>query len=290
MKKVMLVIVLALFAWNIKPAIAQKPGVVVGNEPGWQKIGETVASFKSQDESISVIGADEFSAIKIRVEDAPLEIQRLQVFYESGDMEEIDVKQKIQPGDESKVFRLEHPDRDIQKVAFTYNTLPNAEGEKADVELYGLNPERSASDAYRNEAERKEKRAERAEERAERAEDKAERAQDEAERAEREVEEDIEQTDEKIEREADQAEENLEENAENTERDMENAADNTGDAISEAAAKVAADIDDPKHDTKVGPDGQTIFIGDDSRLYYISEEGKRVYVKKSQLKDKPENE
>src|SRR5687768_6964786 len=83
MKKLMVGIVLALFAWNIQPAIAQKPGVVIGNEPGWQKIGETVASFKSQDESISVIGADEFSAIKIRVKDAPLEIERMQVFYES---------------------------------------------------------------------------------------------------------------------------------------------------------------------------------------------------------------
>lgn len=282
MKKLMLVIVLALFVWNIQPAVAQKPGVVVGNEPGWQKIGETVASFKSQDESISVIGADEFSAIKIRVEDAPLEIERMQVFYESGDMEEIDVKQTIQAGDESKVFRLEHPDRDIQKVAFTYNTVPNAEGDKADVELYGLNPERESSEAYREE-EREERRVERAERKAERAEERAERAAEEAE-------EELEETGEAADREAEQAERNAERNAENTESDLERAADRTGDAVSEAAAKAAAEIDDAKHDTKVGPDGQDIFISDDSRYYYINDEGQRVYVTKAQLKDKPEED
>ena len=258
MKKLMLVIVLALFAWNIQPATAQKPGVVIGDEPGWQKIGETVASFKTQDESIAVIGADEFSALKIKVEDAPLEIERLQVFYESGEMEEIDVKKKIQAGEESEVFRLKHPDRDIQKVAFTYNTVPNAEGEKADIELYGLNPEDRSAEAYRDDADR--------------------------------VENELEETGDEIEREAEEAEADVEESAEKTESDLERAADATGDAISETAAKAAAEIDDPKHDTKVGPDGQDIFIGDDSRYYYVNDEGKRVYVKKGQLKEKPEKD
>ena len=158
MKKLIVVIVMALFAWNAEVAFAQKPGVVLTDDPGWRKIGETVASFKSQDESIAVIGADEFSAIKIKVDDAPLHIERLQIFYESGEMEEIDVKKQIAKGEESEVFRLENPERDIQKVAFTYNTVPNSEGEKADVELYGLKPqdEDRASDAYRDDRDRAE--------------------------------------------------------------------------------------------------------------------------------------
>ena len=61
-------------------------------------------------------------------------------------------------------------------------------------------------------------------------------------------------------------------------------------AISETAGKAAAEIDDPRHETKVGPDGQVIYIADDSRCYYINEKGKRVYVSVSQLKDKPEKD
>jgi hypothetical protein len=277
MKKLMVVIAMALFAWNVDTAYAQKPGVVLTDEPGWQKIGETVASFKSQDESIAVIGADEFSAIKIKVKDAPLQIDRLQVFYESGDMEEINVKQRIQAGEESDVFRLENPDRDIQKVAFTYNTVPNSDGEKADVELYGLNPEKQdrSSKAYRDDAERAEREVEETGEDVER---EAEEAADEAER------------------ETEQAAQDIEREGEKTESDFERAAERTGDAISEAASKAAAEIDDARHDTKVGPDGQTVYVTDDdddkgkSRYYYINDEGKRIYVSEWQLKDKPDKD
>lgn len=265
MKKLMGIVLVALLAWNMDTAFAQKPGVVLTDEPGWQKIGETVASFKSQNESIAVIGADEFSAIKIKVEDAPLEIERLQVFYESGDMEEIDVSKKIEPGDESDVFRLEHPDRDIQKVAFTYNTAANQEGDKAAVELYGLNPDQPedrSSDAYRNDAQQT----------ADDIERKADRTADD------------------IERESEDASSDFNNRAERTGRDLEEAADETGDAISETAAKAAAEIDDDRHETKVGPDGQTIYISDDSRYYYINDQGKRVYVSEMQLKDKDEND
>lgn len=237
MKTIIVVILMALFVWNTDVAYAQKPGVVLDNDPGWQKIGETIASFKEQDESIAVLGADEFAAIKIRVEDAPLQIERLQVFYESGEMEEIEVKGKMNAGSESKVFRLEHPDRDIRKVAFTYSTVPNAEGEKAGVELYGLKTgNEGQSDAYRDDAKR--------------AEDKAEK----------------------------------------TAKDVEREAEETGNAISETAGKAAAEIDDRRHDTKLGPDGQTIYISDDSRYYYVNENGKRVYVSEWQLKDKPEKD
>lgn len=268
MKKLMVVIVAALLAWNVETAHSQKPGVVLDTDPGWQKIGETVASFKSQNESIAVLGADEFAAIKIRVEDAPLHIDRLQVFYESGDMEEIDVKKRIQAGAESQVFRLEHPDRDIQKVAFTYNTVPNSDGEKADVELFGLKAGKEG-EAYR---------------------DDAERAEEKLERTGEDIEREAEETESDIEREADQAEENIEEGAEETESDLERAAEKTGDAISETAGKAAAEIDDARHDTKVGPDGQTIYISDDSRYYYVNEKGTRVYVSEWQLKDKPEKD
>lgn len=60
------------------------------------------------------------------------------MFYESGDMEEINVASKIAANKETRVIKLKHPDRDIRKVTFSYKTERNAAGEKADVELYGL--------------------------------------------------------------------------------------------------------------------------------------------------------
>ena len=160
MKKAAIILVV-LIAALVRVGYAQKPAVVTDNEPGWTKIGEITASFKMQNESIVVLGADEFDAIKLKVTDAPINIERLQVFYESGDMEEIDVNSPLSAGAETRVVNLEHPDRDIQKVAFTYKTMPNYQGEKAHVELHGLKTKKhDDNDKYRDEKEEVKKDAE----------------------------------------------------------------------------------------------------------------------------------
>lgn len=152
MKRILVMLFLTLAVLFYTKTYAQKPAVVTGNEPGWKHIGQTTASFKMQNESISVLGADEFTAIKLKVSEAKLHIERLQVFYESGDMEDIDVRKHFSSGTESRVINLKHPDRDIQKISFTYRTDPNTSGEKADVALYGLKTNQPAGkDAYRNE-------------------------------------------------------------------------------------------------------------------------------------------
>lgn len=152
MKKLFVITLLILVVTCYTKLFAQKPAVVATNEPGWHHIGHTTASFKMQNESISVLGADEFSAIKIKVSEGPLHIERLQVFYESGDMEDIDVRDHFRAGAESRVINLKHPDRDIKKVAFTYKTESNAEGEKADIDLYGLKTNQPAGrDSYKDE-------------------------------------------------------------------------------------------------------------------------------------------
>jgi hypothetical protein len=229
----------------------QKPAVVTDNDPGWRKIGETSASFKMQNESIAVLGADEFSAIKIKVKDAPLVIERLQVFYESGDMEQIDVRSHVNANGESRVINLKHPDRDIQKVAFTYKTEANSRGEKADVELYGLKTNQpQGSDAYRDDA--------------------------------KEIKRDAERTAEDTERELDQEAEEAENNVEKT-------GDNIGDKISEGVNDAASAIKDQKVKDKVGPGGETAYIDDNGHYYYINNEGKKVFITKLQLRDKVDN-
>src|SRR4051812_35574816 len=85
---------------------AQKPAVVADNDPGWKRIGQVTASFKTTNESNVVMGTDEFQAIKLKGSDAPIQIDRLQVFYESGDMEEINVKRELKEGAETRVVNL----------------------------------------------------------------------------------------------------------------------------------------------------------------------------------------
>ena len=137
MKKAALVLV-ALFAVLLNSAFAQEPSVMLSDKPGWHKIGEVKADFKMENESIAVLGADKFKSILLKVTDAPINIERVQVFYESGQMEEFDVKNELKANSETRKIDLKDGTQEIKNVTFTYKTVPNQQEEKAHVELYGL--------------------------------------------------------------------------------------------------------------------------------------------------------
>lgn len=279
---IMLLLVAGGFA-----AHAQKPAVVADNEPGWKHIGQVTASFKTTSESIVVLGADEFQAIKLKVSDAPIQIDRVQVFYESGQMEELDVQAELKEGAETRVINLSNPKRDIEKVAFTYKTLPNSAGEKADVELYGLKTSAQGDDAYIKDDVKDAKREAREESRElrEEAREVNREAKEEAREAEREVKEETNEARREVNEEANEVETEVENDV-----DIEKEAEEAGDAISEAAAKAAAAITDQKLDNKVGPGGRTVYVDEHNKYYYINNEGKKVFITRLQLKDKPDND
>lgn len=240
MKKIILLSLMILGVASYNTLSAQKPAVVESNEPGWHQIGQLTASFKNSNESISVWGADEFTALKIKVAEAPVHIQRLQVFYESGEMEEIDVRDHFKKGNESEVIKLKHPDRDIKKVAFSYHTDPNAKGEKADVILYGLKTNQPAgADAYKD--------------------DKGEIKDEKA------------VTNDQLKKDASRNEQSL------------------GDKIEEGTKDAAAAITDQKLKDKVGPGNETVYVDENSKYYYINNEGNKVFITKLQLRDKPKD-
>jgi hypothetical protein len=136
MKKVNFVLAL-LTAVLINTAFAQTPSVMLSDKPGWHKIGEVKADFKTENQSISVMGNDKFKSILLKVTDAPINIMDMQVIYESGKTEDINVKSELKAGAETRKFDLKNSEG-IKKIAFTYKTMPNQEEEKAHVELYGL--------------------------------------------------------------------------------------------------------------------------------------------------------
>jgi hypothetical protein len=138
MKKILVVWSLVIQALIINTAFAQKPEVAISNKPGWHKIGEVTASFNDQSESISVLGADKFKAIKLKVTDAPINIESASIFYESGESEEIPVSHEMAKGTETRAFDLKSPAAGIKKVTFNYKTTANDRDKKAHVELYGL--------------------------------------------------------------------------------------------------------------------------------------------------------
>lgn len=137
MKKAAVIIAVLVLA-IVNFTFAQEPAIITSDKPGWHKIGEVKASFKTESESISVFGKDQFKSIKLKVTDAPINIDKVIIMYESGEVQEIPVTGILKTGAETGEFRLKNPADELQKVTFTYKSEPNVDENKAHVELYGL--------------------------------------------------------------------------------------------------------------------------------------------------------
>lgn len=57
-----------------------------------------------------------------------------------------------------------------------------------------------------------------------------------------------------------------------------------GNKTAEVASKGKAKATDKKSDTWIGPEGQTIYVDDANKYYWINGRGKRIYVSESALK------
>jgi hypothetical protein len=138
MKKLMGIFTMVLLVAAIGSAYAQKPEVAISNKAGWHKIGEVTASFKNESDAISVLGADKYKSIKLKVTDAPINIKNATVEYESGETQTLPINFDLLMGKETKVFNLTRPDDGIKKITFDYKTPKNSKKDKAHVEVYGL--------------------------------------------------------------------------------------------------------------------------------------------------------
>ena len=59
-----------------------------------------------------------------------------------------------------------------------------------------------------------------------------------------------------------------------------------GNKTAEVASKSKAAVTDEKHKDKVGPNGQTIYIDNHSKYYWVDNKGRRHYVTEAELKPK----
>jgi dihydrofolate reductase len=135
--KTLVMVVLTLFVFA-NMSVAQEPAVITSSKTGWHKIGETKADFKTESEGILVMGKDTFKSIKLKVTDAPVNINKVIIYFENKQMQEVPIDGVINAGMESKMIDLDYPSVEIQKVVFTYKSEPSYQGDKAHVELHGL--------------------------------------------------------------------------------------------------------------------------------------------------------
>ena len=137
MKKLIKLAFLTLWG-GISIASAQTPAVVLSDKTGWHKIGERTVDFKKDRDEVMVMVADRFSALQFKVDEAAIELVSIEVYYESGDKQDLALRTQLIVGESSRVIDLDGGERNLKKVVFVYKTLANAKDEKAHVEMWGL--------------------------------------------------------------------------------------------------------------------------------------------------------
>ena len=69
---------------------------------------------------------------------------------------------------------------------------------------------------------------------------------------------------------------------------VDSTAKKVGHKTASIAVKGASKITDKTYKGKQGPGGQTVYINKQDKKYYVDEKGKKVYLKPSDIHDKPE--
>lgn len=68
---------------------------------------------------------------------------------------------------------------------------------------------------------------------------------------------------------------------------VEKGAKSVGNKTAEVAVKGASKVADQTYKGKMAPDGSNVYIDGKNRKYYIDKKGAKIYLKASQIKDRP---
>jgi len=122
------------------PSMATKEVRPSCGPPGtWCNLGHVTADRSRDHDTIEIKGSDdEFRALKFKVKDSPINIHRMVVTYDNGAREEVNTRNDIPKGGESRNIDLRGSGkRSLKKVEFWYDSTGLLNG-KAEVKLFGL--------------------------------------------------------------------------------------------------------------------------------------------------------
>ena len=131
MFKKLFVISSVLFAFAI--------GASVASAQGWENLGSKEVKDRSEQDTWHIGGGKgQFRKIKITVQKKAVRFYRLEVKFENGQVQNIELRNVIGAGGSTRVIDLIGTDRRIDKVDVWYEAQTFRRGVRSQVTLYGL--------------------------------------------------------------------------------------------------------------------------------------------------------
>jgi len=105
----------------------------------WDNLGSKEVKDRSEQDTWHIGGSKgEFRRIKITVQQRAVRFYRLQVKFENGQTQEIELRNLIAAGGSTRAIDLVGSDRRIDKVDVWYEAATARRGVRSQVTLYGL--------------------------------------------------------------------------------------------------------------------------------------------------------
>jgi hypothetical protein len=131
MKKLELIRIAILVA--VSTVVIAQPG------PGWAYLGDAHVDGTQDHDKVKVGSSKgEFRAIRLKVEDAAIEFDRVVVHYGNGSSAPIQIRSKITAGGQTRVIDLPGNKRIVDEVEFWYARGNPSNPQKPHVVLWGL--------------------------------------------------------------------------------------------------------------------------------------------------------
>lgn len=112
--------VTALLTLALVALLAPLPAHAAGNK--WELLGARQVTDKVDHDSIPVTAKEgKFTRLQLKVIGAPVQFRSMKVNFGNGDVQNVELKDVIQPGKTSRVIDVQGAERTIKSVDFVYD-------------------------------------------------------------------------------------------------------------------------------------------------------------------------
>lgn len=102
----------------------------------WEKLGERVVNYKTDRDVIKCGHKGTFTALRIHVENSPVEFHDIEVEFMNGSKQRINIREQIRAGGESRVIDLRGNKRVIKDITLIYHTNRHIGASKRKARVY----------------------------------------------------------------------------------------------------------------------------------------------------------
>jgi hypothetical protein len=139
MKRCLLLLIAVSFVVSV--CYAQDMRTSHCSKPGWKKLNEIKVDLKNDNDELLLTGTSICNAIVLKFTNGPVYVGDMEIYYDDKSSENISLSNEFASESESQIIYLKNNGTTIRKIMLYCRSIPNAEADETQIELWGLTNE-----------------------------------------------------------------------------------------------------------------------------------------------------